>query len=82
MTVCLIMHVFCKSCEPEIVLNSDQNHSAQYKVTRLVPYSVLNSKQKHLHVRKSYKRHESTLLWIGNFKENIDLSHIHLSVCK
>ena len=28
------------------------------------------------HVSKSYKTHESTLLCIGNFEENINLSHI------
>ena len=32
------------------------------------------------HVHKSYKMHESTLLWIGNLEENINLSHIHLAV--
>ena len=29
-TVCLIIHVLCKSCGPEIALNSNQNRSAQY----------------------------------------------------
>ena len=29
-TVCLIIHVFCASCDPEIVLNSDPNYYAQY----------------------------------------------------
>ena len=28
-TVCLIIHVFCESCDPEIVLNSDPNYYAQ-----------------------------------------------------
>ena len=32
------------------------------------------------HVHKSYKTHESTLLCIGNFEENIDLSRVHLAV--
>jgi hypothetical protein len=32
------------------------------------------------HVHKSYKMRESTLSCIGNFKENIDLSLIHLTV--
>ena len=32
------------------------------------------------HVRKSYKTCESTLLCIGNFEENVDLSLIHLAV--
>ena len=29
-TVCLIIHVLCKTCGPEIALNSNQNRSAQY----------------------------------------------------
>ena len=29
-TVCLIIQVLCKSCGPEIALNSNQNRSAQY----------------------------------------------------
>ena len=29
-TVCLIIHVFCESCDPEIVLNSDPSYYAQY----------------------------------------------------
>ena len=32
------------------------------------------------HVCKSYKTRESTLSCIGNFEENVDLSHIHLAV--
>ena len=32
------------------------------------------------HVHKSYKMRESTLSCIGNFEENIDLSHIYLAV--
>ena len=43
-------------------------------------YSVLNSKQKQLHGHKSNKMCESTLSWIGNFEEKIDLSHIYLAV--
>ena len=31
-------------------------------------------------VSKSYKMRESTMSWIGNSEENIDLSHIHLAV--
>ena len=42
-------------------------------------YSVLNSKQKQLHGHKSNKMRESTLSWIGNFEEKIDLSHIYLA---
>ena len=38
------------------------------------------SKQKQLHVRKSYKTHKSPLPCIGNYEENIDLSRIHLAV--
>ena len=30
MTVCLIIHMFCENCDPEIVLNSDPNYYAQY----------------------------------------------------
>ena len=41
-------------------------------------YSVLNSKQTHGH--KSNKMRESTLSWIGNFEEKMDLSHIYLAV--
>ena len=43
-------------------------------------YSVLNSKQKQRHDCKSNKMRESTLLWIGNFEEKIDLSHFYLAV--
>ena len=43
-------------------------------------YSVLNSKQKQLHGHKSNKMSESTLSWIGNFEEKMDLSHIYLAV--
>ena len=32
------------------------------------------------HVHRSYKTRESTMSCIGNFEENIDLSHIHLPV--
>ena len=42
------------------------------------------SKQKqfhvHNHVRNSYKTRKSTLSWIGNSEENIDLSRIYLAV--
>ena len=43
-------------------------------------YSVLNSKQKQLHGHKSNKMRESTLSWIGNFEEKMDLSYIYLAV--
>ena len=58
--VCLIIHVFYKSYEPEIV------------------FVLICTEQ--FHDRKSYKTRESTLLCIGNFEENIDLSHFHLDV--
>ena len=61
-TVCLIIHMFCKSCEPEIV------------------FVLICTLAEQFHVHKSYKMHESTLLWIGNLEENINLSHIHLAV--
>ena len=46
----------------------------------MVLYSVLSSKQKQLHGHKSNKMRESTLSWIGNFEEKMDLSHIYLAV--
>ena len=61
-TICLIIHVFCKSCEHEIV------------------FVLICTLVEQFHVCKSYKTHESTLLCIGNFEENIDLSHIYLAV--
>ena len=61
-TDCLIIHVFCKSSEHEIV------------------FVLICTLEEQFHVRKSYKTRESTLLCIGNFEENIDLSHIHLAV--
>jgi hypothetical protein len=61
-TVCLIIHVFCKSCEFEIV------------------FVLICTLAEQFHVRKSYKTGESTLSCIGNFEENINLSHIHLAV--
>ena len=32
------------------------------------------------HVHRSYKTCESTLLYIGNFEKDIDLSHIYLAL--
>ena len=61
-TVCLIIHVFCKSCEPEIV------------------FVLICTLAEQFQIRKSYKTRESTLSCIGNFEENIDLSHIYLAV--
>ena len=43
-------------------------------------YSVLNSEQKQPYGHKSNKMRESTLSWIGNFEEKMDLSHIYLVV--
>ena len=56
----MIIHVFCKSWEPEIVL--------------------ICTLAEQFHVCKSYKTRRSTLLCIGNFEENIDLSRTHLAV--
>ena len=55
-------HVFCKSCEHEIVFVLIFPLAEQY------------------HVHRPYKTCESTMSYIGNFEENIDLSHIHLAV--
>ena len=62
MTVCLIIHVFCNSCEPEIV------------------FVLICPLAEQFQVHRSYKTHESTMSSIGNFEENIDLSHIHLAI--
>ena len=61
-TVCLIIRLFCKGCEPEIVL--------------ICPLA------EQFHVHRSYKARESTMSCIGNFEENINLSHIdiHLAI--
>ena len=61
-TVCLIIHVFCKSCDHEIV------------------FVLICTLAEQFHVRKSYKTRESILSCIGNFEENIDLSHIYSAV--
>ena len=57
-----MIHVFCKSCEPEIV------------------FVLICPLAEQFHVHRSYKTRESTMPCIGNFEENIDLSHIHLAV--
>ena len=62
MAVCLIIHMFYKSCEHEIV------------------FVLICTLAEQFHVRKSYKTRESTLSCIGNFEENINLSHIYLVV--
>ena len=61
-TVCLIIHMFCNSCESEIV------------------FVLICSLAEEFQVNNSFKTRESTLLCIGNFEENIDLSHFHLAV--
>jgi hypothetical protein len=61
-TVCLIIQVFSKSCEPEIV------------------FVLICTLAEQFYVRKSYKTQKSTLSYIGNFEENIDLSHTYLAV--
>ena len=61
MTVWLIIHLFCKDCEPEIIS------------VLIFPLA------EQFHVHKSYKTLESTMSCIGNFEENIDLSHFHLA---
>ena len=61
-TICLIVHVFCKSCEPEIV------------------FVLICPLAEQFHVHRSYKMRESILSCIGNFEENVDMSHIHLAV--
>ena len=62
MTVCLIIHVFCKSCEPEIV------------------FVLICPLAEQFHVHRSYITRESAMSCIGNFEQNIGLSHIHLAV--
>jgi hypothetical protein len=72
-TVCLIICVFCKICDPE-------------RETEIVFGSLFvvktNQKQFHVHIQvhKTYKTRKSTLLCIGNFEENIVESRIHLGV--
>ena len=61
-TVCLIIHVFCKSCEPKIV------------------FVLICPLAEQFHVHRFYKMLESTMSCIGNFEENINLSHINLAV--
>ena len=78
-TVCLIINVFCKICvqerEPEIVPKKSKQKTAQ------------ESKQKNFMftfrflVHNAYKTRKSTMSWIGNSEENMDLSHIYLAVC-
>ena len=67
MSVCLIISVFCKSCEPicepGIIL-------LQYHFENLQKFHVQCS------VHKSYKTWKWILSCIGNFEENMDLSRI------
>ena len=68
-TVCLIIHVFCKSCEPEIVLKIK---------------TVIKIKTKTIHksykTRKSTLLSRVPLS-IGNFEENTNLSRSHSFCC-
>ena len=52
-TVCLNIYVFCKICEPEIVLKDKNNYYRQ---------------KNQFHVCNSYKKCKSTSAWIGNFE--------------
>ena len=76
MSVCLIISVFCKSCEP----------ICEPEITPVLYYleNQQKSKQKQFHVQcsdhKSYKTRKWTSSCIGNFEENMDLSRIHLAV--
>ena len=65
---CLIIYMFCKCCEPLIVLKKSKQKTTQ------------KSKQKQFHVCKSYRTPNSTLPCIGNSEENINLYCIHLAV--
>ena len=75
-TVCLIIRVLCKSCEPEIALNSNHNCSApdwcltQYLIQNKNNFTVTNLTKRVTHY--SYE--------LKNFEENINLSRIHSAV--
>ena len=71
--VCLIISVFCKSCEP---ICEPEITPVSYRLENLQ-----KSKQNNLtfSVHKSYKKRKWTSLCIGNFEENMDPSHIHLA---
>ena len=75
-SVCLIISVFCKSCEP----------ICELEITPVLYHleNLQKSKQKQFHVQcsvyKSYKTQKWTSSCIGNFEENMDLSRIYLAV--
>ena len=70
MSVCLIISVFCKSCEP----------ICEPEITPVLYHleNLQKSKQKQFHIQcsvhKSYKTRKWTLLCIGIFEENMDNS--------
>ena len=68
-SVCLNISVFCKSCEPMLC-------EPEIVLVLICPLA------EQFHVHRSYETHESTMLCVGNFEENIDLSHIYLAVHK
>ena len=63
-TVCLIIHVFFKSCQSAIV------------------FVLICTLAEQFQVHKSYIACESTLSYIRNFEENINLFRIYLAVTK
>ena len=75
-SVCLIISVFCKSCEP----------ICEPEITPVLYHleNLQKSKQKQFHVQcsvhKSYKTRKWTSFCIGNFEVNMDLSRIYLAV--
>ena len=75
-SVCLIISMFCKSCEP----------ICEPEITPVLYHleNLQKSKQKQFHVQcsvhKSYKTRKWTSLCIGNFEKNMDLSRIYLAV--
>ena len=62
----MFISAFCKICE----LNTE----------REIVFVLICPLAEQFHVHRSYQMHESTMSCIGNFEENIDLSHIHLAV--
>ena len=53
-TVFLVIHVFCKSCEPELE----------------IVFGLICPLAEQFHVHRSYKTRESTMSYIGNFEES------------
>ena len=74
LSVCLIISVFCKSCEP----------ICEPEITPLLYHLENLQKSKPFHVQcsvqKSYRIWKWTSSCIGNFEENMDLSRIYLAV--